>query len=96
MKKAKAGVSFRDVLKENLKDPEFKKAFEEADLPARLAIQIAKARERAHLTQAQLARRIGTKQQAISRVESGDNNITIEFLQRIANATGTNAEVFLR
>lgn len=95
MKKIKASVSFREVLKEDLKDPEFKKAFEDADLPVRLAIQIAKARERAHLSQAQLARKIGTKQQAISRIESGNHNITIEFLQRIAGATGTSAEVFL-
>ena len=67
MKKVKAGVSFREVLKEDLKDPEFKKAFEDADLPVRLAIQIAKAREKAHRTQAQLARKIGTKQQAKRR-----------------------------
>ena len=96
MKKTKASVSFRDVLKEDLKDQEFKKAFEEADLPVRLAVQIAKARERAHLTQAQLARKIGTKQQAISRIESGDQNLTLATLQRIAEATGTSAEVFLR
>ena len=95
MKKIKASVSFQDVLREDMKNPEFKKAFKEADLPIRLAIQIAEAREKAHLTQAQLARKIGTKQQAISRVESGEQNITIGLLQKIAGAIGASVEVSL-
>lgn len=96
MKKNKASISFRDTLKEDMKDPEFRKAYEEADLPVRLAIQIAEAREKAHMTQAQLARKLGTRQQAISRLESGSQNMTIALLQRIAEATGASVEVSLR
>lgn len=38
------------------------------------------------LTQAQLARKIGTKQAVISRFESGVANPTYEFLQNMARA----------
>lgn len=44
-------------LREELRDPEFKKAFDEEDLPARLAIQIAKLREKEGLTQQALTTR---------------------------------------
>jgi hypothetical protein len=47
MKKPKRKITgkrtLHDRLKEELHDPEFRSAYEEADLPVRLAIQIAKA-----------------------------------------------------
>lgn len=45
------------------------------------------------LTQAELARRAGTKQSAIARLESGTYNPTISFLQKIAEALGTRLKV---
>jgi DNA-binding XRE family transcriptional regulator len=58
----------------------------------RMATAIKKAREHAGLSQEALAKRIGTKQSAISRVESGvyRNVPSISFLQKIAAACGAN------
>ena len=47
----KSTKKFRDRLKKDLKDPKFKEAFEEEEIYASLAIQIAKMREKRHLTQ---------------------------------------------
>ena len=86
--------SFRDFLIEELKDPLFRKAYEEADLPVRLAIEIAKLREREGLTQADVARKLGTTQQVISRIEKcNQNNLTVGTLQKIAKALNATLHV---
>jgi len=78
---------FQDRLKEDLKDPEFKRAFEAEDIPARLALRIGTLREEAGLSQADLAKRLGAKQQLIARIESlNHTNLTLTTLQKIATA----------
>ncbi len=77
---------FRDELKERLRDPEFHRAYEEVDAEVRLAVAIAEAREKAGLTQAQLAKKLHTKQTNISRIERGAQNVTMATLTKIAKA----------
>ena len=88
---------FRDRLKEDLKDAGFKKAFEAEDLPARLALRIAELRQKEGLSQADLAKRLGAKQQLIARIESLDHtNMTLSTLQKIAAALHRELVVELR
>jgi len=63
-------IKFKDYLKEELKDPEFREAFDEEEVYASLAIQIAKIRQKKKLTQKELAKRLHTTQQTISRLEN--------------------------
>lgn len=95
-KKTKAGISLNAVLKEDLKDPGFRKAFEEADIEARLAVQIALARDRAHMSQVQLAKILGTKQQTVSRIERGGQNLTLHTLWKISQAVKSRLVIELR
>lgn len=69
-----------------MKDPEFRRFYEEADIELRVALEVAKAREAAKMTQGELARVLKTKQQTISRIELGAQNVTVETLDRIARA----------
>ncbi len=88
MTKAKIRT-FRDRLNEDQKDPEFKKLFEEEKKAIALAMQIVDLRERLGISQTELAKRMGTSQQAISRLESGEyDGFTLKTLERIAHATG--------
>lgn len=84
----KGGVRrFKDRLKEDMKDPEFRKAFEKEEVFVSLAIQIAGIREKKKLTQKQLARKIRTTQQNISRLEDvRDRSYSIETLVKVADA----------
>lgn len=49
---------------------------------------VEETRRAAGLTQAELARRIGTTQPAISKIESGRTLPGIDLLERVARATG--------
>jgi len=73
-----------------MRDPEIRFLVAKQEEKFRLATAIRKARERAGLSQTALARKIGTKQSAISRVESGvyKSIPSLAFLQKVAIACG--------
>src|SRR3989338_7826699 len=81
--------TFQEHLKKELKDPEFRKHFEEERRALALAMKIVKLRQRRGLTQKDLARAMRTSQQAVSRIESGEyEGFTLKTLEKIAEATG--------
>ena len=82
---------YADLKAELLRDPEVKAEYDALEP----AYQVACRRIELGLTQAQLAERVGTKQPGISRLESGNRNITIEQLQRVAGALGCRLDVRL-
>jgi len=93
MKKGKVRT-FQNRLSEDLKDPDFKAHYEEERQALKLAMKIAKLRERKGLSQQQLAMLMGTSQQAISRIESGEyEGFTLRTLEKIAKATGTRVKI---
>ena len=73
-----------DQFRNNL---EFRKSYIEEMNRLQLAYKIAQLRKAKHLTQAELARRIHTKQQTISRLEDVKNTrISFKTLSKIAIA----------
>ena len=92
MKKKK--LLFDDWLKGELKNKEFKKAFEAEDIRARLALLIAEKRKKLGVSQAELARRIHTKQQVVSDIETLRHaNITVLTLDKIARALNSHLNI---
>ena len=86
--------SFRSRLREDLKDPEFKAHYQEERQALMLAMKIAKLREKKGLSQQQMAKLMGTSQQAVSRIESGAyEGFTLKTLEKIAEATGTKVKI---
>jgi DNA-binding XRE family transcriptional regulator len=93
MKKGKVRT-FKSRLSEDLKDPEFRAHYQEERQALILAMKIAKLREKKGLSQQQLAKLMGTSQQAISRIESGDyEGFTLKTLEKIAEATDTRVKI---
>lgn len=76
------------VKKELLKNKEVHKEYKKLEPKYRLISQIIGMRLKKDLTQKELADRLDTKQSAIARLESGNYNPTLEFLQRTAEALG--------
>ena len=77
-------VSLNEVLKEKLRDPEFRQAYEELEP----AYQVARLRIMRGLTQAQLAELVGTKQPSIARLESGQDAPRLSFPKKVVGALG--------
>ena len=73
-------------LRKQIKD--FDKKFSAAKIRLEFAIQIANEREKAGLSQKDLALKLKTTQSVISRIENGKQNISLDMLQRIAEALG--------
>lgn len=96
MKKSKAAVSLDEVFAGAEKDPRWKAAYAKAGIEIRLAVQIAKAREKSRMTQGQLAKAVGTTQSVISRIERANQNLTIKTLDKIASVLHTDLIVQLR
>jgi ribosome-binding protein aMBF1 (putative translation factor) len=91
----KTGIrAFRSRLREDLKDPEFKALYKEERQALKLAMKVVKLREKKGLSQQQLANLMGTSQQAISRIESGEyEGFTLKTLEKLAEATGTQLKI---
>jgi ribosome-binding protein aMBF1 (putative translation factor) len=71
-----------------MKEPKYRKAYENLEEEFRLASALIEARARAGLTQEELAQRMKTKQAVIARLESGRTKPSTRTLERIAEATG--------
>ena len=93
MKKKKGGVSLDEVYAGSENDPRWKPAYEKADLEVGVAVKIAQARERSGMTQRQLADAIGTRQSVVSRIESANQNLTLETLGKISKALGSSLKI---
>lgn len=84
--------SFELHLEEELKDPAFAERYRRADEALDIALRIVEMREKAGLSQRELAKLAGTTQQQISRLESASyEGHSVRMLRRIAGAL--NAEV---
>ena len=96
MKKKRAGIPLDEVFAGTEKDPRWKAAYAKADIEVRLALEIAKARAKARMTQGQLAKAIGTTQSVISRIERANQNLTVKTLSKIAAVLHTALIIPLR
>lgn len=84
-----------DLKKKLMVNPEFREEYQKADGEFQLVEELVRARTRANLSQAELARKIGTTQSAIARLEGGGVSPSIATLRRYAEATGTKLEINL-
>jgi ribosome-binding protein aMBF1 (putative translation factor) len=89
-------LDYRDALREELKDPGFKAAWEAFDLEHQVADLLVKLRAESGLSQEELARRVGTTQSAIARMESGDGAPFLQSPAKIAKACGKRLELSIR
>jgi ribosome-binding protein aMBF1 (putative translation factor) len=79
---------FEKRLKEYMKNPEFKEAYETEWMLHEFAEQLAFERKKKHMTQKGLAKKTGMKQQEVSRIERGDQNAKVATLMRLAGGVG--------
>lgn len=84
-----------ELKKRLMNSPEFREEYEKADAEFSLIEELIRARSEAGLSQAELAKRIGTTQSSIARLEGGGVSPSMSTLRRYAQATGRRLEVSL-
>ena len=80
--------TFKQHLKQSLKDPVFKKAWQKSEAEYQIARQMIKNRIKYKLTQRSLAKKANTTQAVISRLETMSANPSLALLQKISTALG--------
>jgi ribosome-binding protein aMBF1 (putative translation factor) len=87
------GRTYREVLAEKLKDPEFKAEWEAQEPEFQLIKAMLDARTEQNLSQRQLSERTGITQADICKIESGEANPTLQTLKRLAAGLGMTLEL---
>ena len=87
-------TNFDSYLEEQLRDPDFAERFKRAGEAWDVALQLAALREQAGLSQTELARKLRTTQQQISRLESpGYEGHSLSMLRRVARVLNARVRV---
>ena len=91
----RAHANMDECFKRKLHNPAFRAAYHAEDKRIELVLQIIKLREQRGMTQADLAKAIGTRQANVSRLERFDTNLTLGTLEKVARALGANLKINL-
>ena len=86
-------MKHNEVKEHLLKSHEVKEEYDNLKLLYELKREIIRLRMAQGLSQKELAEKVGTKQSAISRIESGDHNPSLEFLNKVAHALGKELQI---
>jgi ribosome-binding protein aMBF1 (putative translation factor) len=81
-------LPFKKVLRKKLEDAQFRCYFDESRAVSELCIAIVHARQVMDLNQLELAKKVGTSQSVISRLENGNQGRmpSLDLLNRVAKA----------
>lgn len=86
-------IPVAEVHRKWMKDPAYRAAYDALEEEFALVSSVIEARTRAKLTQAQLAKKMGTTQAVVARLESGRAMPSTRTLERFAKATGTRLRI---
>ena len=93
----KQRTNFNLYLAEQLKNPDFAERFKKAGEAWDVAIKLSSLRKACGLSQKELAKRVGTSQQQISRLESPSyEGHSLSMLRRVADVLGATVHVEIK
>ena len=84
---------YRKSLEKNMKDPEFKKEWDDLELEYQVQAELIRARLECNMTQAELAKKSGIRQSNISRIENGNAIPRLDTLEALAMAMGKSLKI---
>lgn len=87
------GKTFRELLNEELTNPEFKMEWDNLDAEFQIIRAMIAARNEKDITQKELSEMTGIAQGDISKIENGNANPSINTLKRLAKALGKNLKI---
>ena len=93
---SKMRLSHKEYKARLLENPDIRKEYEVLSLQYKLIREFLSRRNELEITQVQLAKKIGTKQTAISRLENGYSNITMSSIWKIADALDLDLDISVK
>lgn len=94
MRSKPKAIPFEKLKADLMRDPEFRREYEKLEPEFQIARALIDARIRKKMTQAEIARKAGTKQPVISRLEGAQGSPSLSLIKRIAKAL--NARLIFR
>ena len=88
-------IPWSEIRAEWMQNPEVREAYDRIGPAMDMAFELAQARHEAGLTQAEVARRMGTSQAAVARMEKGVVKPSWGSIERYASAVGRRPVVHL-
>lgn len=89
-------VPFSEFKKEILQDPEIKAEYDRLGPEFEIIEAIIKKRLEKNMSQKEMAQKMGTKQSALSRLESGTYNPSLLFLKKVATALDAKLSISIK
>lgn len=86
-------LTLNDYIEEQLKNPKFRKEWEKSEAAYQVTKALIEARLEDKISQRELAKKAGTTQAVISRIENMNVSPSIGLLQRIADSLGRKLEI---
>ena len=83
----------QELLQEQLKDPDFKKEWDDIQPEMDVIRAMIDARIEQNLTQKELAARTGIDQADISKLENGTRNPSLKLLKKLASGLGMQLKI---
>jgi DNA-binding phage protein len=88
-------TAWDSYVKQELKKLEVRRAYEEETKVLSIGLELANQRKRKGMTQAEVARKIGTSAPQLSRTERRPENVNMRTLMRYAEAVGMDLDIRL-
>lgn len=95
-KRNRKSTNYEEFKAQLLQNTKVRQEYEALEPQFNLLRQIIARRTELKLSQAQLAKRVGTEQSAISRLESGYANVSVKTWYKVANALDADLEISLK
>lgn len=89
-------ISSEDLTKEWMKDPGFVKEWKKLEPDYQIARQMIGARIKKKMSQEELAKKVGTGQAVISRLEGMNASPSLSLLKRVASALETKIKITIQ
>lgn len=94
--KTSKATDLADYLREQLRNKELRKCYHTYGKQLEIAYRILQLRKMAKISQKELARKIGTTQGNVARMEAGQQNFTVGTLDKVARIFNKNLEVSIK
>jgi len=93
---SKAGVSYKIIKEKLLESDEVRQEYDALEFRYKIVRKIAELRRNDKITQEELAIRLKTTKSVVSRIESGNQNVSVDMVQKIVNALGKEVDIVIK